>query len=350
MNAPLRIAAVGLEHDEIYRVLDRLRRHETAELVAIAERSGRLRMAAAGRYRVPVFPRLTPLLAETAVDAVIVATANGDKAAAIQEAMRAGKHVIAHAPCAITLEQVAAVKEAHTALGSGLVLLLPLRFTPAYVHLRKAVAQGLLGTICQAVVINSQKITATPRTQAFYATRTHGGVLSNLAVHDLDVLRWLGGDLTVTAAATQRHGLTEHPDFEDAGLVHCAFNSGGVGVVACNWLAPDAGEPFQELTVIGTDGTAWISGGKLHALGCNARSSLTNESQSNGYLATQDESGRAFPPNSAAKADYDINASMLDAAIQSLSDADLRRVATADAFRTSSVAVQAQHIAWQDRA
>ena len=64
MNAPLRIAAVGLEHDEIYRVLDRLRRHETADLVAIAERSGRLRMAAAGRYRVPVFPRLTPLLAK----------------------------------------------------------------------------------------------------------------------------------------------------------------------------------------------------------------------------------------------------------------------------------------------
>ena len=141
MNAPLRIAAVGLEHDEIYRVLDRLRRHETADLVAIAERSGRLRMAAAGRYRVPVFPRLTPLFAKTAVDAVIVATANGDKAAVIQEAMRAGKHVIAHAPCAITLEQAAALKEAHTALGSGLVLLLPLRFTPVYVHLRDAIAQ-----------------------------------------------------------------------------------------------------------------------------------------------------------------------------------------------------------------
>ena len=350
MNAPLRIAAVGLEHDEIYRVLDRLRRHETAELVAIAERSGRLRMAAAGRYRVPVFPRLTLLLAETAVDAVIVATANGDKAAVIQEAMRAGKHVIAHAPCAITLEQVAAAKEAQTALGSGLVMLLPLRFAPAYTHLREAVAQGLLGTISQAVIVNSQKIAATPRTQAFYATRRHGGVLTNLAVHDLDVLRWLGGDLTVTTAATQRHGLTEHPDFEDAGLVHCTLANGGVGVVACNWLAPDAGAPFQELTVIGTAGTAWISGGKLHALGCNARSSLPNDSQSSGYLATQAESGRAFPPNPAAKADYDVVTSMLDAAIQSLSDADLRRVATAEAFRTSSVAVQAQHIAWQDRA
>ena len=252
-------------------------------------------MAAAGRYRVPVFPRLTPLLAETAVDAVIVATANGDKAAVIQEAC--GRQA-RYRPRTVRDNSGASsrCKRGASGVRQRLVLLLPLRFTPAYVHLREAVAQGLLGTICQAVVINSQKVTATPRTQAFYATRTHGGVLTNLAVHDLDVLRWLGGDLTITAAATQRHGLTEHPDFEDAGLIHCTLANGGVGVVACNWLAPDAGAPFQELTVIGTAGTAWISGGKLHALGANDRSSLTNESQSIGYLATQDESGRAFPP------------------------------------------------------
>ena len=296
-------------------------------------------MAAAGRYRVPVFPRLTPLLAETAVDAVIVATANGDKAAVIQEAMRAGKHVIAHAPCAIALEQVAAIQEAHTALGSNLVLLLPLRFTPAYTHLREAVAQGLLGTICQAVVINSQKVTATPRTQAFYATRTHGGVLTNLAVHDLDVLRCLGGDLTVTAAATQRHGLTEHPDFEDAGLSPLyPRNSGGTWV----WsraigsrrtrVSPSRSSPSSALKA--RRGSAAASYTRWDA---NDRSSLTNESQSSGYLATQDESGRAFPP-APGQADYDVVTSMLDAAIQSLSDADLRQVATADAFRTSSVA------------
>ena len=172
-------------------------------------------MAAGGRYRVPVFPRLTRLLAETAVDAVIVATTNGDKAAAIQEAMRAGKHVIAHAPCAITQEQLDAVTEAQASSGTGLVLLLPLRFTPAYVHLRAAIMQGQLGDISQAMIINSQKVTATPRTQAFYATRTHGGILTNLAVHDLDVLRWIGGEVTVTSAATQCHGLTEHPEFED---------------------------------------------------------------------------------------------------------------------------------------
>ena len=168
MNVPLRIAAVGLEHDEIYRVLDRVRRYDAAELVAIAERSGRLRMAAAGRYRVPVFPRLTPLLAETAVDAVLVATANGNKTAAIEEALRAGKHVIAHAPLAVSVAQFDAVAQAQAASGAGLLALHPLRFTPAYVRLRELTAAGQLGHISQIVIINSQKVASTPRTQAFY--------------------------------------------------------------------------------------------------------------------------------------------------------------------------------------
>ncbi len=347
MKTPLRIAAVGLEHDEIYRVLDRLRHHEEADLKAIAERSGRLRMAAAGRYRVPVFPRLAPLLDKTDVDSVLVATANGDKAAAVQEALHAGKHVIAHAPLAITLEQLAAVEEAQEATDAALVMLLPQRFTPAYVQLRDVVAQGELGAISQVVIINSQKVAATPRTQAFYATKTHGGVLTTLAVHDIDVLRWLGGEVTVAYAATQCHGLTEQPDFEDAGLVRCALAGGGEGIVACNWLAPDGGAPFHEITVIGTEGTAWVHGGKMHALRGDAAGQLSDGADSQGYFATHSEAGNAFP-SAAGQADHDIDAAMLNAALSALGAADLRAAATTAALRTTRAAVQAQHIAWQD--
>ena len=348
-DTPLRVAAVGLEHDEIYGVLERLRQHDDADLVAIAERSGRLRMAAAGRYRVPVFPRLTPLLAETTVDAVIVATANGDKSAAIEEALRAGKHVIAHAPCAITPEQLEAVKAAQPAAGSGLVLLLPHRFTPAYVQLREAIQQGLLGAISQTVIVNSQKVSATPRTQAFYATRTHGGVITNLAVHDLDVLRWLGGELTVTEASTRCHGATEHADFEDAGLIRCSLAEGGEGVVACNWLAPEAGAPFHELTVIGTAGSAWLSSGKLRAFGLEAQMPLASDAGPRVSIATRDDAGRTLLPRN-SQSENDSTTAMLDAILTTLGDHDARRTATGDALRTTELAVQAQDIAWQSGA
>ena len=344
-DAPLRIAAVGLEHDEIYRVLDRVRSHDTAELVAIAERSGRLRMAAAGRYRVPVFPRLTPLLAETAVDAVIVATANGHKAAVIAEALRACTHVIAHAPFAITAAQLDAVAEAQAASGTALLVLQPLRFTPVCVRLKELLAAGHLGAISQVVIVNAQKVAATPRTQAFYDTRTHGGILTSLAVHDLDVLQWLGGELTLSGASTQCHGITEHADFEDAGTVRCTFVSGGEGVVACNWLVPDAGEPFQELTIIGTKGSAWVSGGKLQAMAGGHVPLAPEESASHVYVATHSDSGRLAPAVAAGQPDCDAVAAMLAAALATLGDAKMRAAATAEAFQTARVAVQAQEMA-----
>ncbi len=344
MKVPLRIGAVGLEHDEIYRVLDRLRGHDAAELVAIAERGGRLRMAAEGRYRVPVFPRLARLLAETAVDAVVVATPNGEKAVTIQEALRAGAHVIAHAPLALTPEQCAAVEEAQRAAGTGVVLLLPLRFTPAYVRLREAIAQGVLGDITQAVVINSQQVTATPRTQAFFATKTHGGILTNLAVHDLDALRWLCGDVTVAYAATRRMGLTEHPDFEDAGLARCTLADGGEGVVVCNWLAPETVGPYHELNVVGTAGAAWISGGKLQIWGGPPPETLPDVAGRAAYS----ESGRARTSTAAHTAAGEVDAAMLAAALATLGDDDARRAATDDALRTTRAAVAAQAVAWQN--
>lgn len=341
---PLRIAAVGLEHDEIYRVLDLLRLHESAELVAIAEKSGRLRMAAAGRYRVPVFPRLTPLLAETAVDAVIVATANGDKAAVIEEALRAGKHAIAHAPIALTPDQCNALEKLQAASGTAVLLLLPLRFTPAYVRLRDLIVQGMLGDISQAVVINSQQIAATPRTQAFFATKTHGGVLTNLAVHDLDAVRWLGGDVAIEFAATRCIGVSEHPDFEDSGIVRCGLAGGGEGVVICNWLAPEASAPFHELSVIGTAGTAWISGSKLQVWG-----GAMPEDLPDGGVYAYGELGRALTPAAAGVATEDVYAAMCDAALATFSDTAARHAATADALSTTRAAVQAQHMAWQER-
>ena len=350
MNSPLRIAAVGLEHDEIYRVLDRVRQHDAADLVAIAERSGRLRMAAAGRYRVPVFPRLSPLLEETAVDAVLVATANGNKAAAIEEALRAGKHVIAHAPLAVSVAQFDAVAQAQAASGTALLSLHPLRFTQAYVRLRQLIGAGQLGAISQIVIINSQKVAATPRTQAFYDSPTHGGILTSLAVHDIDVLRWLGGDSSVTEAVTQCHGVTDNPDFEDAGIVRCTFAHGGEGVVVCNWLAPEAGESFQELTVIGTAGTAWISGGKLRAMSDGLGSPLPVEIENQVNIVTQGNPGGAVTVEATDWADYDAVASVLGDALATLGgDAAVREEATADALQTARAAVRAQDSARPNR-
>ena len=116
-------------------------------------------------------------------------------------------------------------------------------------------------------------------------------------------------------------------------------------MLVCNWLAPEAGESFQELTVIGTEGTAWIEGGKLRALAGELGSPLPGEGESRVYLAAQSEAGHAASAAAANQPDYDAVAAMLDAALATLGDADVRTAATTDTLQTARVAVQAQEMA-----
>ena len=179
---------------------------------------------------------------------------------------------------------------------------------------------------------------------------THGGILTSLAVHDIDVLRWLGGDITIADSVTQCHGVTDYPNFEDAGIVRCMFARGGEGVVVCNWLAPEAGESFQELTVIGTEGTAWISGGKLRALAGDLGSPLPVAKENHVNVVTQRVPGGAAPVEATDQNAYDAVASMLDDALATLcGDAALREEATADALQSARAAVRAQDMARQNR-
>ena len=63
------------------------------------------------------------------------------------------------------------------------------------------------------------------------------------------------------------------------------------------------------------------------------------------YLAAQSEAGHAASAAAANQPDYDAVAAMLDAALATLGDADVRTAATTDTLQTARVAVQAQEMA-----
>ena len=61
------------------------------------------------------------------------------------------------------------------------------------------------------------------------------------------------------------------------------------------------------------------------------------------------ELGRALSPAAAGDAAVDAFAAMVDGALATLGDTAARHAATADALSTLRAAVQAQHMAWQER-
>jgi predicted dehydrogenase len=114
------------------------------------------------------------------------------------------------------------------------------RFNPAILALQRRLQDRALGHIFQ--------VTAR-RLGPFPPRITDVGVVTDLATHDLDIMRFLLGSevVRVQAEIAQR----VHATHEDMVSALLRFDSGTVGVLDINWLTPTK---VRELTIAGERG------------------------------------------------------------------------------------------------
>jgi predicted dehydrogenase/predicted GNAT family N-acyltransferase len=169
-------------------------------------------------------------------DAVYVCTWTSEHPRQVRRAFDAGKHVFCEKPLAITTE-LAAEMAAHAAR-SGLVhqVGLILRRSPAYLWARHLIGQPAAGRVMAVVFRDDQFIP----TQGHYASvwradrsRAGAGTLIEHSIHDVDMLRFLVGDIaSVSAHTTNFHG---HDGIEDVCAASIRFASGAVGTLTSVW-------------------------------------------------------------------------------------------------------------------
>ncbi len=167
------------------------------------------------------------LLAAGPVDFAIVATPTEEHLRAARELAAGGVSVLVEKPLAATAgearELIAAVEAAGIRAAVGHVE----RCNPALLELRRRVGAGQLGEVFMI---------ATERVGPFPARIRDVGVVKDLATHDLDLVRWLGGaPIERVAAQTQHRMGREH---EDLVLVTGATRSGVAFNVNVDWLSP----------------------------------------------------------------------------------------------------------------
>ncbi|MGH2500256.1 MAG: Gfo/Idh/MocA family protein [Candidatus Limnocylindria bacterium] len=138
-------------------------------------------------------PSVPALCAAPDVDAVVVASPTHLHAEHALAAARAGKHVFCEKPIARTVEQAQAIvracDEANVRLAVGHVV----RFFPEYVRARELIASNALGRLGIATLTRGSFSVATSRPW-YQDPAKSGGVILDLMLHDLDVLRWWFGE------------------------------------------------------------------------------------------------------------------------------------------------------------
>jgi predicted dehydrogenase len=191
------------------------------------------KIGAMAAERCLLFDDLDALLATPGLDVVCVCTPSGAHMEPAVRAARAGKHVVVEKPLEITLQRCDEIIAACDANGVKLCTIFPSRFTPANIRLKEAIDLGRFGRLTLG-----DTYVKWWRTQEYYDSGgwrgtwqlDGGGALMNQAIHNVDLLYWLMGDVaSVTSlCATLAHDRIE---VEDTAVAAIRFKNGALGVI-----------------------------------------------------------------------------------------------------------------------
>jgi predicted dehydrogenase len=178
------------------------------------------------------------VLADKAIDAVVLATPHTRHRVQVEAAAAAGKHVFCEKPFALNVVDakaaIAACRKAGVAVGVGHNR----RLWPSIVRLKQAVSSAEFGTVMFAEGNYSHDILAdTPLDNWRSAPQeTKAGGMTGMGIHLLDAFSFLIGPMArVSALSTRRVLPFESGDTTQAML---AFRNGATGTIATSLKTP----------------------------------------------------------------------------------------------------------------
>ena len=233
-TAVIGVGAMGVNHARIYADMPEV------ELVAVADSESQLLENIQRRFHVETFQDPIELLETMRPDAVSIAVPTVEHPAVALAAIEAGAHILLEKPIAFSLDEAERIIQAADQANVKLMVGHIERFNPAISELRARLIAGELGRVYQ---IDAR------REGPFPARVQDVGVVVDLAVHDLDVIRYVtGSEFTRVYAETERKIHSTHEDLL-AGLLRLA--DGIVCTLSVNWLTPTK---IREILVVGERG------------------------------------------------------------------------------------------------
>lgn len=158
-----------------------------ARLAAVYDLNTERAEEVAKTYGAKVMASAEELIASPEIDAVVIASWDGTHADLAVKCIEAGKPVFCEKPLATTLEDAKKVVEAEKASGKRLLQIgFMRRFDPDYIKMKKILDSGELGAPLMAHCIS--------RTRSHPKNHTTEQHITNIAIHEIDICRWLLGE------------------------------------------------------------------------------------------------------------------------------------------------------------
>jgi UDP-N-acetylglucosamine 3-dehydrogenase len=228
------VGAMGRNHA---RVLSEIPR---AELVGVADTDLENAQKVAHRCGATAWSDYLRMFDEAKLDAVTIAVPTAEHLRVAQVAIERGLHLFVEKPIALTTEEARQMIELARQRGVCLMIGHIERFNPAVLAMKERLRTGELGRVFQIEA----------RRQSPFPARVEDvGVVIDLAVHDIDIMRYVSeSEITRVYAETARR---IHGRGEDMLTGLLRLGDGSIGTLIVNWLTP---AKIRELFVTGERG------------------------------------------------------------------------------------------------
>ena len=200
-------------------------------LVAVADPVGTLAQEVAAEFDVPRhYTDPQALIGDAAVEAIVIVSPTDTHRQLVIAAAQRGKPTFCEKPPALSLDEIAAMKDAIAKSGIFFQMGFMRRFDSGYAAAKKQIDAGRIGT---PLVFKSTSRDPFRPSLEYANPRSSGGMLIDMGIHDFDLARWFMGDVKTVAtigATIAYPELMTVGDIDNA-VASLTFTSGKIGVV-----------------------------------------------------------------------------------------------------------------------
>jgi predicted dehydrogenase len=253
----IRFAAIGLNHSHITGQVEAVMRGG-GQLVSFFAKEPDLAAAFATRFPSARLARSErEILEDTTIQLIVSASIPNERAPLGVQAMRHGKDFMVDKPAATSLEQLDQLRRVQAETKRMYSVLIERHESKVITRAGDLVRAGAIGQVVQTVGLAPHRMTPQSRPAWFFERERYGGILCDLASHNIDAFLFFTGSTRADVVASQVGNVhhPQYPELEDFGDMTLRGNR-GAGYIRADWFTPGGISPFGDgrLTILGTDG------------------------------------------------------------------------------------------------
>ncbi len=266
-DRPVRFAAVGLDHAHAFGQIAGLL-GQGCELVGLSSDDADAAVATQVRERWPDAPWVddpTTLLHDDTVELIVTAAVPDRRGPIAVEALRHGKDVVADKPGVITVAQLDEVRRAVADSGRFWSVTFSERFEVRCVtRAGELVRDGRIGRVVQTLGLGPHRegdrahlAGGAGRPDWFYDHDRFGGIITDIASHQIDQFLWFTGSTTgeVVASTVANYTHPDNPKMQDFGELLLRSET-AQAYIRVDWYTPQGLPTWGDgrLLLLGTEG------------------------------------------------------------------------------------------------